>query len=248
MVQKIYQYCYCRFKRIIEKNLIERRDKIMSKLKQNSWIFLLLFSIVDFLIPYILGFFYPNYQPFHQVISDLGATGSPVRAAFRWSSVMVGALLILALPGIYHYFSNITKKGAIFLVYAFASFGLGQCMLSGLFSVTRVQTGFDFSMFIHQLASGLGTIGMLLVPLVLVVIYAKTNHLHERNVYLFLFVLAALFSCINGLSQSIGFTYKGVWQRLSMLCMYLPAVYLAFSIEKSQKKNHHELRRFRKII
>lgn len=213
----------------------------MSKLKQYSWLFLLLFAVIDFLIPYILGMFYPHYHPLHQVISDLGETGSPVETAFRWSSVIVGFLLVLALPGIYHYFSKMTKSGAIFLICSFASFGIGQCILSGLFSVNRSQMGFDFSMLIHQASSAIGTLGMLLVPLTLAVIYGKINKKHERNIYLLILAVSLLFAGINGLSQSLGFTYQGVWQRISMFCMYVPAIYLALSLKRNQKsKNIYE--------
>ncbi|MHC5228855.1 DUF998 domain-containing protein [Enterococcus sp. LJL99] len=207
----------------------------MSKIKQYSWFFLLLFTVIDFLIPYILGLFYPHYRPFHQVISDLGEAGSPVKDTFRWTSVIVGLLLILALPGIYQYFSKITKRGATLLIMSLAAFGVGQCLLSGLFSVSRLPSGFDLSMFIHQAGSAIGTIGMLLVPLVLAVIYGKANSVNERNIYLILFAISLLFSGINGLSQAVEFTYKGVWQRISMLCMYLPTMYLALSLKINQK-------------
>lgn len=207
----------------------------MSKLRQYSWLFLLLFAVIDFLIPYILGIFYPHYRPLHQVISDLGETGSPVETAFRWSSVIVGFLLVLALPGIYHYFSKMTKSGAIFLICSFASFGIGQCILSGLFSVNRSQTGFDFSMLIHQASSAIGTLGMLLVPLTLAVIYGKINRKPERNIYLLILAVSIFFAGINGLSQSLGFPYKGIWQRISMFCMYVPAIYLALSLKRNQK-------------
>lgn len=210
----------------------------MNFLRKYGYLFLLTFSVGDFLIPYILAFFYPNYRPFHQVISDLGEAGSPVELVFRYSAIITGTLLLLSLPAVYERYQNISLLKAKLLVIALASFGIGQCILTGLFSVDRGSSEFNISMFIHEAGSFLGTIGMLLAPLFLWGLHRGNNDSKAKTVYLSLFWLSCVFSLVNGLSQLVDFQFEGLWQRLSLLCLYLPTVYLGLSMKlKSESES-----------
>ncbi|WP_314064875.1 DUF998 domain-containing protein [uncultured Vagococcus sp.] len=203
----------------------------MNMLKKNGYLFLLAFSMSDFLIPYLLAFYYPSYRSLYQVVSDLGEAGSPVEAAFRYSAVVTGAILLLSLPTVYERYRTVSKSKASLLVIALAAFGIGQCILTGLFSVNRADIGFNVSVFIHQVGSFFGSVGMLFVPLLLGILSGKNGEPKVKNRYLCLFFLSCLFSSINGLSQLFGFQLEGLWQRLSLLCFYLPPVYLAISLK-----------------
>lgn len=207
----------------------------MTILKRKGYVFLLLFAIGDCLIPYILPFFYSGYQPLLQVISDLGEAGSPVEEVFRYSVIMTGTALLLSLPAVYEQFRYVSKLNAKLLIIGLASFAIGQCILTGLFSVNRVSTAFNLSMFIHQLGSFFGTVGMLVVPLFLGRLYSEMGIVKTRNRYLFLFCLSCLFALINGLSQLFHFPFIGLWQRLSLLCLYLPPFFLAIRMKREVK-------------
>lgn len=193
-------------------------------IKRYFWYWLLGFVAVDFLTPYVLAFFYPGYQPLRQVISDLGENGSPVEATFGWLSVVAGILLLLSLPGLTTYLKRFAStKISILISLSLAIFSVGQCLLSGIFSVDRDAQTLQFSMVVHQVGSALGNVGMLGFPLLVAIVAFKFN---RQRAYWFitLFVFSIACASLNGYAQAQGLIYKGVYQRLSMIAMYLPIV------------------------
>lgn len=193
-------------------------------IKRYFWYWLLGFVAVDFLTPYVLAFFYPRYQPLRQVISDLGENGSPVEATFGWLSVVAGILLLLSLPGLTTYLKRFAStKISILISLSLAIFSVGQCLLSGIFSVDRDAQTLQFSMVVHQVGSALGNVGMLGFPLLVAIVAFKFN---RQRAYWFiaLFVFSIACASLNGYAQAQGLIYKGVYQRLSMIAMYLPIV------------------------
>lgn len=193
-------------------------------IKRYFWYWLLGFVAVDFLTPYVLAFFYPGYQPLRQVISDLGENGSPVEATFGWLSIVTGILLLLSLPGLTTYLKRFAStKISILISLSLAIFSVGQCLLSGIFSVDRDAQTLQFSMVVHQVGSALGNVGMLGFPLLVAIVAFKFN---KQRAYWFitLFVFSIACASLNGYAQAQGLIYKGVYQRLSMIAMYLPIV------------------------
>lgn len=195
-------------------------------IKRYFWYWLLGFVAVDFLTPYVLAFFYPGYHPLRQVISDLGEKGSPVEATFGWLSVASGILLLLSLPGLTAYLKQFAStKISLLISVSLAIFALGQCILSGIFSVDRDAETLQYSMIIHQVGSALGNVGMLGFPLLVSIVAYKFNH---KRAYWFLglFIFSIALASLNGYAQAHGWIYKGVYQRLSMIAMYLPIVFV----------------------
>lgn len=193
-------------------------------IKRYFWYWLTGFVLVDFLTPYVLTFFYPGYHPLQQVISDLGEAGSPVEGAFGWASVVAGIFLLLSLPGLTTYLKRFAStRISVLISCSLAIFAIGQCLLSGIFSVDRDAETLQFSMVIHQVGSALGNVGMLGFPLLVGLVAYKFNR-KRAYWFFFLFVFSLACASLNGYAQAQGLIYKGVYQRLSMIAMYLPIV------------------------
>lgn len=198
----------------------------MKFLKKYGYLFLLLFAVGDFSIPYILGPKIANYSQLHQVISALGSVTSPIKNEFRGFSIFTGSMLLLALPKIYQRFKATSVKDARLLVLSLALFGIGDCIFTGLFSISRISEGLTLATAIHGAGSGIGIVGMLLVPLILARLFEKEQQAFWSKLLLIIFAVSLVVSVWNGLGQLINFSYKGLWQRVSLALMYCPVILL----------------------
>lgn len=197
----------------------------------NSYFRFLLISFVaiDSLSPYILAHFYPKYQAISQVISELGEVGSPVYYGFSFFSILAGSILLVSLFGLVSYLKTQTSVWmSRAIAVTLASFAIGECLLSGLFSI---EGGSTVSVVIHQISSDLGSLGMLGFPFLIGIFFYRKE---KSSAYLFfgLGLLSVLFASINGYAQLTDSSYMGVYQRVSMLMMYLPVVMFGAKLPK----------------
>lgn len=218
--------------------------KKVSFLKKYGFYFLLLGVISDFLTPYVLGLFYPELNQMTAVMSLFGEVGSPVRGAFLIWSVVAGCFYTLSLPAIYTTFKETSKPMAGIVAAAIGSYGIGDCIFTGLFSVDSAEAQWNFSTWVHNIGSGIGYAGFLLFPLFLSLIYRKQKNLQTSRRYFVLLLLSLTIAAIYGLAripqlnQFTLFQQLGFWQRLSFVFNYLPIVLFA----------HEQLKRARKQI
>jgi len=205
----------------------------VSFLKKYGFHFLLAGVIGDFLTPYVLGIFYPKLNQMTAVMSLFGDVDSPVRGAFLIWSVVAGCLYTLSLPAIYQTFKETSRPLAGLTALAIGTYGVGDCIFTGLFSVDSADAQWNFSTWVHNIGSGIGYAGFLLFPLFLYFIYKKQKDYQMSRRYLTLLVLSLMVAAIYGLAripqlnQFPIFKQLGFWQRLSFIFNYLPIVYLA---------------------
>lgn len=202
-------------------------------IKQQFRYLLLGFVLIDFATPYLLALFYPGYSSLTQVISELGSVNSPVYSAFSIASILSGTCLLLGLVGLTAHLKKRTSTfKSLTISCALASFAIGECLLSGLFSIDS-DTG--YTALIHEIASILGSFGMLFFPFLLgLVFYKETPTLAKR--FVLLGVLSITCALLNGYAQYIGLDFEGIYQRLSMAMMYVPILVFTRSLTHSAKR------------
>lgn len=204
-------------------------------LKKYGFHFLLIGVVCDFLTPYVLGFFYPELNQMTAVMSLFGDVGSPVRSAFLVWSVVAGCFYTLSLPAIYTTFKESSTVLAALATAAIGTYGIGDCIFTGLFSVDTANSQWNFSTWVHNIGSGIGYAGFLLFPLVLYLIYKKQNKFQTSRRYFRLLVLSLVVAALYGLAripqlnQFTIFQQLGLWQRVSFIFNYLPIVLFARS-------------------
>ncbi|MGO3792565.1 MAG: DUF998 domain-containing protein [Enterococcus gilvus] len=199
-------------------------------MKKYGFHFLLAGVLADFLTPYVLGLFYPSLNQMTAVMSLFGDVDSPVREAFLIWSVVAGCLYTLSLPAIYTTLKKTSKTLAGLAAAAIGSYGIGDCIFTGLFSVDSADAHWNLSTWVHNIGSGIGYAGFLIFPFVLYLIYRKQANRSASRRYLLLFLLSLLVAAIYGLAripqlnQFVVFQQLGFWQRLSFVFNYLPIV------------------------
>lgn len=203
--------------------------------------FLLLAAIGDGSLPYWLGRFYPGYRQLTMLISQLGETESPVATCFNHASLITGTLFILGGIGTWRYFSSLPRLGLL-LGGAIAFYGLGDCILSSLVSISPNASFFSPAYFFHALCSGLAMLAMMLVPLFLAGLFYLQRKGWWSRLYLGLFIssfltLLLFASYYLPLIGPYFTSTRGLWQRLSLFCLYVPTVLLALTQLKNPTKN-----------
>lgn len=153
----------------------------MDFLRKYGFYFLLLGVLSDFLTPYILGMFYPTLNQLTEVISMFGEVGSPVRTAFLVWSVASGCLYVLAMPTVYQTFAPTSKILGSLLAASIGLYGITACIFTGLFSVDINESSLSLSSWIHNVGSGIGYSGFILIPLIIFLLYRKLGSAQIRT-------------------------------------------------------------------
>ena len=166
-------------------------------MKHTFYSLLPLFLLLDLVIPFLLAPTYPGYRHTRQVPLLWGRSGG----------------LSLALA-------------AILIIYA-----LGGCILSGLFPVSEAKAMETLSAKIHGFGSVLGFLALTFAPLVVALFYFKGRQTGLALCALACFLLALVFFVLFVMADKPRFAHtviawEGLWQRLTLLFMYLPLALL----------------------
>jgi len=179
---------------------------------------LLLAVLGDLLIPIIIGTKYPGYNHLTDTISALGANNSPVQKYQCLNLILVGILFIIFAIGQGLAFKQIKWSQTLFIV-GIILFGLGT-IIAGFFPEDPKGIEETVSGKIHGIASGIGFLFLILIPLWAIWI---DNLKNLRNVNLILFVFAVITFILFLLSEKrdTGFLkYTGLFQRLNLIILY----------------------------
>lgn len=207
--------------------------------KISPWL-LILAVVGDFSLPYIIGRFYPGFDQATMIISQLGENGSPVQQAFNRGSIVTGSLFMLSSIGVYLFFRSESKRLTQILAGAIALYGFGDCLLTGLVHISKSASFFSPAYFLHAAFSGIAMVAMMFVPLSLA--YRAANKNEKLVVFFYLSCLmlsiialllfAAYYLPIVGTKLS---STRGLWQRVSLFFLYLPAFTVAVKQLKRAK-------------
>lgn len=195
-------------------------------------ILLLITIIGEFMLPWILKHFYKGYNSKTMVMSVLGSPESPVRKIYNIWLVWLGAFLLVASFLFYKDVNAISSVLAVLTVISIATFAVGAGILSGLFSVNESKDKVTFASKIHGAGSAFGFMALMFFPLLQGISAFKGSDVIKGIFCILAFVLAVMFFSffIMGDKEKFKgtiFTYEGLWERLSLLFMYMPFLYCA---------------------
>ena len=194
---------------------------------------ILLFTIIgEFFIPWVLERFYAEYNGKIMVMSALGNPQSPVRLIYNlWLIWLGGFLTFTAIV----YFLSIRVRFpvlAVFVLLSIGIFAIGAGLISGFFSVNESKNIVTAASKIHGISAAVGFVIFLFFPLLNGILAFKQNDFIFGVVSIISFILALVFFIcfIMGDKEQFQNTmlkYEGIWERLTLLCMYIPFIYRA---------------------
>jgi hypothetical protein len=180
--------------------------------------------IGDFLVTIVLGSFYPNYNHFRQVMSELGTLESPVAVWMGLWLVVFGSLFVAFAIGFAAAFGA-GRKSALIVALLIGLFGLGAGIVAGLFPVDPVGLETTLAGELHGAFAGAGFFAIAFVPLVCLAVYRPRRAPGMRWLSVGAFVLGLAFFALFVVSEDVPSTvgilsYTGLWQRLFLLVHY----------------------------
>jgi len=179
--------------------------------------------IGDYLIPFALGCFYPGYSHVRHVQSELGTTESPVALWMNIWWVLFGVLCIWFGIG---YALALPEGGGASIAAAvmIAVFGLGAGIGGGLCPQEPGGTEYSTRGKLHGVFAGVGEFAIIVVPLLNLWVFSRTDEPMLWWVSMVGFVLiAATFGIfLGGKGDKTGvLLYVGFWQRAYFLLLYV---------------------------
>ena len=194
---------------------------------------ILLFTVIgEFFLPWILEQFYAEYNGKIMVMSALGSPQSPVRHVYNLWLVWLGGFLAFTAGA---YFLSLRVKFpvlAVFMLFSIGTFAVGAGLISGCFSVNESKDIVTAASKIHGVSAAIGFMALLFFPLLNGIVSVKQKDIIESAIGIISFILAfAFFICfIMGDKEQFQNTvlkYEGLWERLTLFCMYVPFIYKA---------------------
>lgn len=194
-----------------------------------NWI-LVLTIVGEFFLPCILKYFYKGYDAKKMVMSALGSPESPVRKMYNIWLIWLG--IFLSFTSILYFIKarEVSMVLAILLLISILTFAIGAGILSGLFSVNESKDVVTVASKIHGAGAAIGFMTLLFFPLLSAILAFKMGDVTFGVVCIVAFVLAIVFFAFfimgdkKEFKETI-FAYEGLWERATLLCMYIPFVY-----------------------
>ena len=154
---------------------------------------LLLTLIGEFLLPWILSWYYDGYNSKTMVMSALGNPQSPVSIAYNIWLIWLGCFL--AFTAIVYFLALKTKFPivSVLLSLSIGVFAIGAGLLSGIFSVNENKNIITISSKIHGIAAVIGFMALLFFPLLNAILEIKENDVVFGVVCIAAFILALVF-------------------------------------------------------
>lgn len=195
---------------------------------------LLIAVLGDFIVPYTLAPFYKGYSHSTFVMSSLGNPNSPVHKIYNFWLILLGVLLLLSSKLIYIKYQFISTGLTISVIMLLSTFAIGAGIISGLFSVNESKEVVTTASKVHGVGASIGFIFLLFVPLMLSILSFKGKIICDGIIFLVCFILAFIFFILFIAAEKPKFkntiiAREGMWQRLTLLFMYMPLICIAIS-------------------
>ena len=194
---------------------------------------ILLFTIIgEFLVPWILEQFYVEYNGRIMVMSALGSPQSPVRLVYNLWLVWLGGFLTFTAVAYYVKTRAAYPALSVLILLSIGFFAVGAGLVSGFFSVNESKDIVTTASKIHGVGAAIGFMFLLFFPLLNGIVSFKQNGAVEGIVSISSFVLALFFfACFvmgdKDQFQSTILKYEGLWERMTLFCMYISFIYKA---------------------
>lgn len=194
-----------------------------------GWICLLAAMAGDFAVPYVLAPFYHGYSHKKQVMSVLGNPKSSVRRWYNTWLILLGIGLLASFPALINVYLTKSIGLTITMLTLIAMFAVGAGILSGIFSVNEKKEDQNLASKIHGVASSLGFIALAFAPLFLSILSFWQHETILGILAAVCFALGLVCFVLFVMADKAEFKdtwieNEGLWQRLTLMCMYLPFV------------------------
>ncbi|MDE6133034.1 MAG: DUF998 domain-containing protein, partial [Oscillospiraceae bacterium] len=191
---------------------------------------LLITIIGEFLLPFILKFFYLGYDSKKMVMSVLGNPKSPVKIIYNIWHVWLGIFLLLTSFVFFSETEKTSLKLAVLTSVSISVFAVGAGILSGIFGVNESKDVVTAASQIHGFGSAIGFMALLFYPLLSSIAAFRNNDFIQGTVCVSAFIIAVVFFTffIMGDKEKFKetvFSYAGLWERLCLFFMYVPFLY-----------------------
>ena len=194
---------------------------------------LLLITVLgEFLLPWILKHFYKEYNSKTTVMSALGSPESPVRKIYNIWLIWLGVFLLFTSFVLFQAVKEISTLLAVLIFISIAVFAVGAGILAGIFSVNESKAVVTVASKIHGAGSAIGFMALMFFPLLNSIAAFKNNDILQGTICILAFVFAVLFFAFFVMGdkekfKNTIFSYEGLWERLTLFCMYIPFIYMA---------------------
>lgn len=205
----------------------------MQTIEKYGFWFLVLAVVSEIALPFVLGAFTPNYSQINDLISTFGEDGGTTRIVFKIWQATNGTLFLLAIPAFYAYFKPTSSKLALGLAIMIAVFAIGDCWITALFDQQQNATGWKMiAGMIHEYGTGIGFSGLLIGIFLLWRLVLLQGQKITGMILVGLFGFALFFMLLFSwprlpILNQWTLPYRGLWQRLNLLFLYLPYTYIA---------------------
>lgn len=194
---------------------------------------------LDLLIPCLLAPSFRGYDAWTQVMSVLGSQNAPLHKIYNTWLVLFGVVLAAGAVRVYPIVSAVSSALSTLLAAVMGVYAVGGCILSGLFSVGESKSLATLGAKIHGWGAAIGFLCLVFAPLLIGMYFFKISSRGWGAFSLICFFLAAVFFVLfimadKPVAKGTALAWEGLWQRLSLLCMYLPI--MAFWILHSSFK------------
>lgn len=193
------------------------------------WALTLMTVAGEFLVPRWLKRYCPGYDARRMVMSLLGAAHSPVRRLYNGWLLWLGCFLTAAAFVLYRQARRSSAPLALLLGASVLVFAWGAGLLAGLFSIGETKRMETRAAKLHGYGAALGFMALLAFPLLSGLLARRQGEWGATVFDGLAFALALLFFILFVCADKPRFertavAYEGLWQRLALLCMYLPLV------------------------
>lgn len=187
--------------------------------------------VADLIIPFLIAPTYKGYNHLTQVMSVLGNSKAPLHLIYNIWLVVLGVAILISTLQLYPTVAQVSSAISIVLFSIIVIYAIGGCILSGIFSVGETKSLETLSAKIHGYGSVIGFLLLTLAPLLIGLYFFKLSNGLLGIISLICFIFAIVFFALFVMADKLNYrgtiiAFEGLWQRLSLLCMYLPIVAL----------------------
>lgn len=185
--------------------------------------------LMDLLFPFIIAIPYKGYSHKKTVMSMLGTKKSPLGWLYNLWMVISGFVMIYFGYVLFSYYNSIEHSLALALLILFFLYGIGDEIISGLFTLNENNEEVTLSSNIHGIGSALGFISLQFAPLVLALLQFESKETLLGISSVIFFILSLISFAFFALGEKPKFqntflSLEGLWQRLALLFMYCPFI------------------------
>lgn len=203
-------------------------------------VLLLLTIIGEFFLPWILGRYYNGYNSKTMVMSALGSSQSPVRLIYNAWLMWLGCFLLFTAVVYFFVIRTEFPVLSVLISFSIGIFAVGAGVISGIFSVNENKDIVTIASKIHGVSAAIGFMALLFFPLLNGIVSFKQKDVAFGVVSIISFILALIFFTFFVMGdkeqfQNTVFRYEGLWERMTLFCMYVPFIYKTIYCLLSEK-------------